>query len=279
MQFKQSPADFSTWSCSPANGLRTCLHPEPSFTACDGFHKTFWSGKGAGNSCKSCLRAELSCGRGREPTCWSRPARQRSPHSATCPSPAVSAAPYNHKDMRGREDETQFATRLAVQSLAAFLLPIWCRLMEGALSPCLGYLGPRASCLCVSRPHWALCVAGRAPHVELASGGATRRESGWCGVALSRLEPSFLAVPSMPCTTSSLGAQKPGTDSVCLGVLPEKGAEVLAPVITKLSEKSSCSDIISFLCYYKELRSYYWIGGNSIEPFKINSDRKRDMIA
>lgn len=98
-------------------------------------------------------------------------------------------------------------------------------------------------------------------------------------MALSRLEPSSLAVPSMPCTTSSLGAQKPGTDSVCLGVLPEKGAEVLAPVITKLSEKSSCSDIISFLCYYKELRSYYWIGGNSIEPFKINSDRKRDMIA
>lgn len=170
-------------------------------------------------------------------------------------------------------------SRLAVQSLAAFLSPIWYQLMEGALSPCLGYLGPRGSCLCMSRPHWALCMAGRAPHMELASGGATRRESGWCGVALSRLEPSSLAVPSMPCTTSSLGAQKPGTDSVCLGVLPEKGAEVLAPVITKLSEKSSCSDIISFLCYYKELRSYYWIGGNSIEPFKINSDRKRDMIA
>lgn len=54
---------------------------------------------------------------------------------------------------------------------------------------------------------------------------------------------------------------------------------MLAPVISKLSEKFSCSDIISFLCYYKELRSYYGRGGNSIEPFKINSDRKRDTIA
>lgn len=54
---------------------------------------------------------------------------------------------------------------------------------------------------------------------------------------------------------------------------------MLAPVISKLLEEFSCSDIISFLCYYKELRSYYGIGGNSIEPFKINSDRKRDMIA
>lgn len=121
MQFKQSPADFSTWSCSPANGLRTCLHPEPSFIACDGFHKTFWSGKGAGNSCKSCLRAELSCGRGREPTCWSRPATQRSPHSATCPSPAVSAAPYDHKDTRGRADETQFATFQACSAVPGCL--------------------------------------------------------------------------------------------------------------------------------------------------------------
>lgn len=54
---------------------------------------------------------------------------------------------------------------------------------------------------------------------------------------------------------------------------------MLAPVISKLSEKLSCSDIISFLCYYKELRSCCGRGGNSIEPFKINSDRKRDMIA
>lgn len=84
---------------------------------------------------------------------------------------------------------------------------------------------------------------------------------------------------SAPCTASSPGAHKPGTDSVRLGALPEKGAEVLAPVISKLSEKFSCSDIISSLCYYKELRSYYVIGGNSVEPFKINSDRKRDMIA
>lgn len=53
----------------------------------------------------------------------------------------------------------------------------------------------------------------------------------------------------------------------------------MAPVIRKLSEKWSCNDIISFLCYYKELRSYYGRGGNSIEPFKINSDRKRDTIA
>lgn len=53
----------------------------------------------------------------------------------------------------------------------------------------------------------------------------------------------------------------------------------MAPVFRKLSEKWSCNDIISFLCYYKELRSYYGRGGNSIEPFKINSDRKRDTIA
>lgn len=106
----------------------------------------------------------------------------------------------------------------------------------------------------------------------------------WNRVPSSRVfcrapEPSSLAALSAPCTVSSPGAHKPGTDSVCLGVLPEKGAEVLATVISKLSEKFSCSDIISFLCYYKELRSYYGIGGNSIEPFKINSDRKRDMIA
>lgn len=280
MQFKQSPADFSTWSCSPANGLRTCLHPEPSFIACDGFHKTFWSGKGAGNSWKSCLRAELSCGRGREPTCWSRPARQRSPHSATCSSPAVSAAPYDHKDTRGRVDETQFATFQACSAVPGCLSLTHLVPADGRSPFSLPRLPGTQSLVPLHVQATLGTVCGRlSPTRGAGFWGATRRESGWCGVALSRLEPSFLAVPSMPCTTSSLGAQKPGTDSVCLGVLPEKGAEVLAPVITKLSEKSSCSDIISFLCYYKELRSYYWIGGNSIEPFKINSDRKRDMIA
>lgn len=78
---------------------------------------------------------ELSCGRGREPTCWSRPARQRSPRSATCPSPAVSAAPYDHKDTRGRADRTQFATFQACSAVPGCLSPTHLVPADGR-SPC-----------------------------------------------------------------------------------------------------------------------------------------------
>ena len=156
--------------------------------------------------------------------------------------------------------------------------------MEEALAPHLGYLGrlrdpepptsvclgPIGCCAWQKEQHTWSWLAG-----ECGRGGQSACEQG----VLQGSRVSFLPEPSAPCTASSPGAHKPGPDSVCLGVLPEKGAEVLAPVISKLSEKFSCSDIISFLCYYKELGSYYGIGGNSIEPFKINSDRKRDMIA
>jgi len=176
-------------------------------------------------------------------------------------------------------------SRLALQCTAAFLLSHL--VSADGRSPCssTGLSGqsqrPRTSCLCVSGPLWVLCLAEGAAHCGAGLQGSVAERD---RVPLSRvfcraLEPSSVAAPSAPCTASSPGAHKPGTDSVCLGLLPEKGAEVLAPVISKLSEKFSCSDIISFLCYYKELRSYYGIGGNSIEPFKINSDRKRDIIA
>lgn len=115
-------------------------------------------------------------------------------------------------------------------------------------------------------------VPGRRGHMHGAGVGRSRSP---CKLLCAALRPSFLSSEhgELP------GARKPGADSVRLGALPERAAEVLAVLITELSEKLSCSDIISSLYYYKELRCYYGVGGNSIEPFKINSDRKRDMIA
>lgn len=102
-------------------------------------------------------------------------------------------------------------------------------------------------------------------------------------VAVGDRVASSRVTPEPPSLTVLLAQQflgsSPARYLLSLGALPGKEAEVLAPVISKLSEKLSCSDIIPFLCYYKELRSCYGRGGNSIEPFKINSDRKRDTNA
>lgn len=83
----------------------------------------------------------------------------------------MSAAPYDHKDTRGRVDETQFATFQACSAVPGCLSLTHLVPADGRSPFSLPRL-PGTQSLVPLRVQATLgtVVAGRAPHVELASG-------------------------------------------------------------------------------------------------------------